>query len=46
VAKEKASHRALRAQIESAEAELSERVSHAFGLGAAEFKAVMEVVAS
>jgi hypothetical protein len=46
LAKEKATRQSIRSQIEAAEDELSERVSHAFGLGQVEFKTVMEAVAS
>jgi hypothetical protein len=44
--KEKVTRQGLRAQIEAAEAEMSERVSRAFGLNEMEFKAVMEAVSS
>jgi hypothetical protein len=44
--KEKAARAAIRAQIESAEAELSERVARAFGLSQVEFKTVMDAVSS
>jgi hypothetical protein len=44
--KEKAARQALRTQIEAADAEMSERVSQAFGLSQVEFKATMEAVSS
>ena len=46
LAKEKAARQAIRARIETAEAELSERVSRAFGLNQVEFRTMMEAVAS
>jgi hypothetical protein len=42
----KAARQTIRSQIESAEAELSERVARAFGLSQEEFKTVMEAVSS
>jgi hypothetical protein len=44
--KEKACRQLLRTQIEASEAEMSERVSRAFGLSQEEFKSVMEAVSS
>lgn len=44
--KETTARQAIRSEIESAEAELSERVARAFGLSQAEFSAVMEAVSS
>jgi hypothetical protein len=44
--KEKAARQAIRTQIEAAEAEMSERISRAFGLSQVEFKSVMEAVSS
>jgi hypothetical protein len=46
LAKEKAARQTIRSQIESAEAELSERVARALGLSQEEFKTVMEAVSS
>jgi hypothetical protein len=46
LAKGKAARQGLRIQIEAAEADMSERVSRAFGLSQSEFKTVMDAVSS